>query len=403
MKWRRVPPVLSPIAASSLLSAAGAALGVVATRRDMLEHQLSTTFDARETLLTDSGTSALVLALRATVPPGEVVALPGYACIDLIAASIRAGVRVRLYDIDPETLGPDLDSLRETLDRGARAIVVAPLYGYPPSMTSIAELASQRGVPLIEDSAQGAGGVVDGRRLGAFGDLSVLSFGRGKGTTAGSGGALLVRQARFVPWASKARAELRAPARGARETIALAAQWMLARPLLYSIPASIPALRLGEMVYHPAEEPRALSAAAAATLRIALAIDAAEVHARRQHAEELITASAHSRRFAAIRPVPGATPGYLRFAMLDSKRIASLEARLGAMRGYPITLDEHAMTRTVLIDQKPTLTGARVLRDRLFTLPTHSRVAARDQTRLANWLASDPGAGILPAQATGVI
>lgn len=387
MKWRRVPPALSPIAPSGLLRAAGAALGVVPARRHELERQLSTTFDARDTLLTDSGTSALVLALRATVPPGEVVALPGYACIDLIAASIRAGVRVRLYDTDPETLGPDHNSLRETLDRGARAIVVAPLFGYPPNMSDIFELASRSGVPLIEDAAQGAGGTIDGKRLGAFGDLSVLSFGRGKGTTTGAGGALLVRQARFVHWAWKARTEVRMAARGAQTVIALAAQWMFARPLLYSIPASIPALRLGEMFYHRADEPGAISVAAAATLQSALAIEPAEIRTRQRHARQLLAASAHSGRFAPIRHMEGATPGYLRLAMLGSAGIV-LNARLGAMRGYPITLDEHPMTGSVLVEGQAVLTGARVLRDRLFTLPTHSRVAAGDLTRLTHWLAS---------------
>jgi len=134
MSWRRVPPVLSPVAPGALLHALAGALGVERADRSMLESRLATFFRADGALLTDSGTSALVLALRLAVRPGDTVAMPGYACIDIIAAAIGAGVRVRLYDVEPRTLSPDLDSLASAIGAGTRAIVVAPFWGYPPDM-----------------------------------------------------------------------------------------------------------------------------------------------------------------------------------------------------------------------------------------------------------------------------
>ena len=399
MKWRRVPPVHSPIAPRTLLSAARAALGLGDERSEALAAQISTRFDARDTVLTDSGTSALVLALRAAAPPNGVVAMPGYCCIDIVAAAIRAGVRVSLYDTDPETLSPDLDSLRHALQSGACAVVVAPLYGYPPDMTAVAKLVADHGIPLIEDAAQGAGGTLDSKRLGAFGDLTVLSFGRGKGTTAGSGGALLLRGPRSAEWAEAARAHLDPARRGARHIVALAAQWMFARPALYSIPASIPALKLGEMVYRLAHEPRALGAAAAAVLPTALALDDDEVRSRRACAASLMAAAAPARHFSPIRAVANANPGYLRLAVLDGSGTAAAAPRLGALRGYPITLDEHPETARVLVNRQPAIGGARVLRDKLFTLPTHSRVSARDFARLAEWLGSSADSVRLPLRA----
>lgn len=392
MKWRRVPPVYSPIKPASFPRATAVALGLLSSRTADLSAEISSAFGARETVPTDSGTSALVMALRVAVPPGAIVAFPGYACIDIIAAAIRAPVRVSLYDVDPHTLGPDLDSLRQVLAAGAVAVVVTPLFGYPPDMSGVVQLTTERGVPLIEDAAQGAGGVLRGKRLGAFGDVSVLSFGRGKGTTGGSGGALLVRRPDLLDAVRLARAQLRAPARGARQIVTLAAQWMLARPALYSLPASIPALQLGEMVYHAAAEPRALSLASAAVVRVALSMDAAEIRTRQKHAAQLISASAQSQRFAPIRPQSDAIPGYLRLALLDTTGTADADPSLGAVRGYPITLDQHPETRRVLVNRTPSLPGAGTLRDRLFTLATHSRVTARDIARLATWLGSNaPG------------
>src|SRR5688500_11911894 len=116
--WRRVPPVVSPIAARSVFDAGRAALRVRHVRPDALATDIARMFGADECILTDSGTSALVLALRMAVPTGELVSLPGYVCIDVTAAAQRAGVRVMLYDIHPETLSPDLDSVSRTIAAG---------------------------------------------------------------------------------------------------------------------------------------------------------------------------------------------------------------------------------------------------------------------------------------------
>lgn len=388
MTWRRIPPVSSPIAPLSLVSAAASAFGFMEPPRDEVSRLLEDNFDALDVLLTASGTEALTLAIRATAPAGAIVAMPGYVCIDLITAAQGSGVRVALYDVDPTTLSPDPESVRGTLRRGARAIVVAPLYGYPVHMQTISAIAEEAGVPVIEDAAQAAGATLDRTPVGSFGDLTVLSFGRGKGMTGGSGGALLIRQANFLDWGEDASARLLKAASGVQEIVALSAQLALGRPQTYTIPASIPALGLGEMIYKPPREPRAISMAAVPVLRAALRLNPAEVETRRRVARELTAAHARTNRFTAIAPVAGANPGYLRFATLDARGDARPNASLGALRGYPISLDEHVETKRVLVEGQPDLPGARVLRDRLFTLPTHSMVTAADIARLSAWLSS---------------
>src|SRR5574340_1398145 len=170
---RRQPPVVSPIAPRAL----GSALLASALHRrralPRLEAMLGDACDAPRVVLTDSGTAALVLALRLAAGEGRTVALPGYACVDLAAAARFAGVRVRLYDLDPHTLGPDLDSVAAVLTRGADAVVVAHLYGMPADVRAVEELAARHGVPVIEDAAQAAGGALGGRPLGALAGLSI--------------------------------------------------------------------------------------------------------------------------------------------------------------------------------------------------------------------------------------
>lgn len=387
MSLRWLPPVASPVAPRSLVAGAAAAASGGAAERAWVEHALRERFDAADLLLADSGTSALVLALRLTAGADGVVALPAWGCIDLSAAAAFAGVRVRLYDVDPVTLSPDLDSLAATLERGVSAVVVAHFFGYPADVPAVRTLAARHGVPVIEDAAQAAGGALRGARLGALGDLSVLSFGRGKGTTGGSGGALLVRDPELVSRLHVAAAALGEGGRGAREVAVTAAQWVLGRPAWYRLPASLPGLKLGEMVYHPAHEPRAIARAACAILRGSLALDDAEASRRRGTARTLEgAAAAMPEHWRTIRPVSGARPGCLRLPVVARVDDATADAALGIVRPYPLTLDEHAPLAPYLLAGERAGSGVTELSRRLVTLPTHSRLTRGDVDRLGRWL-----------------
>ena len=386
MKWRRQPPVLSPVSVRALLSGSRAAIGFGNPGPDSAEQLLCQSFNACEAVLTDSGTSALVLALRKLVGSGGTVAFPGYACIDLTAAAVAADVRVRLYDLNPSTLSPDLDSVRRAMRRGVDAIVVAHLFGYAADVAGVKNLAELEGIPVIEDAAQGACAVMLGARLGSIGDVGILSFGRGKGTTTGSGGALLANTSGTAEWLQSERATLGPPARGGMHIVTLLAQRVLSNPVLYSLPASIPALKLGEMVFHPARRPRAISRAGRAILPHALAIEARELEIRRRRASEILLRLREARQITAVRPIAGSTPGFLRIAALDTSSGRAPRTDLGIVRGYPQTLEEHRELQPLLLVGERAGTGSKILCDTLFTIPTHSRVDGACMNGLEGWL-----------------
>ena len=376
----------SPVELRTLLVGVKSLLQSGEAAHQVVAEELRKRYNAQDSVLTESGTAALVLALRTFVPRGGVVAYPGYGCVDLGAAAVRAGVRVRLYDLDPVTLSPDLDSVSKALNRGVDAIVVAHMYGYPADIGGVRELASNAGIRVIEDAAQAAGGTLDGIRLGALADISILSFGRGKGTTAGSGGALLFRGEVFAKRGAQNGFRVDRSRRGGRDLAALGAQWLLARPGLYRIPSSIPGLRLGEMVYKPAAEPRSMSRASAFMLSGALRIENAEVAHRRIKAKRLLASIDERGRLMPVHAINRAEPGYLRLALLDRAGDVAARQSLGAIRGYPMTLDEHEQLKPLLLSNERAGPGSALLRDRLFTVPTHSRVRDVDIARLVDWL-----------------
>lgn len=389
MTWRWLTPVHSPVSTRALVDGAKAAVGLGEDSRRAVAEVLRAKYAAAEVLLTDNGTAALALALKGALPRGGTVAYPSYSCIDLSSAALGARANVRLYDLNPGTLSPDLDSLRRTIKRGVDAIVVAHLYGFPADMIGVGELASEEGIPVIEDAAQGAGGSLFGTISGASGDMSILSFGRGKGMTAGSGGALLARSPDAAEWIRRARSELLPGAPGAASVATLAAQKVLSHPSLYRLPASIPGLRLGEMVYHAPRPPRAISTASAAMLRWALEMDDREVAQRRVHGREMMRMLRQAAKLVPVRAINGGEPGFLRLPVLDQSGIKSARPDLGIMRGYPMTLDEHPQLRPLLRFGERAGTGSLVLRDRLFSLPTHSRLRESDLASVEEWVARD--------------
>jgi dTDP-4-amino-4,6-dideoxygalactose transaminase len=345
---------------------------------------LAARFGARSVTLTDSGTSALVLALRCAVGNAGVVALPAYGCFDLAAAAVFAGLRVLLYDVEPATLSADLDSVRRTLQRGAAAVVVVHLFGYPSDVRRVRAVADEHGASVIEDAAQGAGGLLDRQLLGAFGPLTVLSFGRGKGLTAGSGGALL---AMTEEWSGRLAALGKGPSAGRVGWTDLGmatALWLIGRPSLYRIPASVPQLHLGETVYRQAHEPRRMSGVATSLLRSALPLADRDANERRATAGKIL-AGFHERDLAPITAIADGVPGYLRLAVRDLGKREPLR-ELGIMRGYPTTLGDLPQLQQNLCAGQQLCSGAAHLRDALFTLPTHDMLSERDVEGIRGWM-----------------
>lgn len=393
LRWQL--PVYSPLSLGALGAALRAAL-TGADPRPELERTLAADFEAAQVTLCSSGTDALQRAIRVAagwVERGSAVALPAYSCFDVATAAIGAGLPITLYDLDPATLGPDLDSLRRALAVGARVVVVAPLYGMPVDWAALEEMAAPAGAVLIEDAAQGQGASWQGRRLGSLGRVSTLSFGRGKGWTGGRGGGLLVRGGDGSTADHKGGGSGRGGAAGTDRAILLATtvQWAIGRPGWYSLPASIPWLALGETRYREPMPGEAMTRVAAA-LALALRRPAAEaVAGRRSIAAEYLSRLAPIAPVRPIEPVAGAGPGYLRLAVRIRRGGSALAGtaaarRLGVAPGYPLSIAAlPALTGRLVNDSgggARSWPGAEELVRDLVTLPTHHLLSRGDRERV---------------------
>jgi perosamine synthetase len=387
--WHQLP-VHSPVALRAAWRSVRLGLGAGEDSRPRVRALVRALYEADHTVLVGSGTQALTLALRAaatTLGGPQVVALPAYACYDVATAAVAVNARIALYDVNPATLAPDLASLTATLAEGARIVVVAPLYGMPVDWEAIEQCVAAFDALAIEDAAQGHGASWQGRPLGSLARLSVLSFSRGKGWTAGRGGALLIRG--DVPVVDGTPPECGSLG---EVTVALTAlaQSALGRPQTYGLPAAIPWLHLGETRYREPEEPHAMSRTAAALLERTLPLATREAEARRTNAATLLGGLGSRSQVRPITPPAGGTPGFLRLPLRLACGLDALADRAGARRvgvaaGYPTTLAELPQVRQRLV-RAGRWPGAEDLVRQLVTLPTHSLVSAADREDLLRLL-----------------
>ena len=131
-----------------------------------------------------NGTDALLLVLRAWgVGPGDAVFVPAFTFAASAEVVALAGASPVFVDVLPDTFNMDPVSLETAIalvKKGGqltpKAVMPVDLFGQPADYRSLAPIAKQEGLKLLCDTAQGFGGVMDGRRAGAIGDAAATSF-----------------------------------------------------------------------------------------------------------------------------------------------------------------------------------------------------------------------------------
>ena len=163
------------------------------------EHILSGMHNGADVLLTPSCSHALELAARLIgFQPGDEVIVPSFTFVTTVSSFVANGATPVYCDIDPETLGLDLDQARKLITPRTKAICLVHYAGVPASPEGFVALAEEFGLVLIEDNAHGLGGQSEGKTLGTFGAMSTLSFHETKNITCGEGGALVISDPTYV-------------------------------------------------------------------------------------------------------------------------------------------------------------------------------------------------------------
>jgi dTDP-4-amino-4,6-dideoxygalactose transaminase len=101
------------------------------------------------------------------------------------------------WNLSPEMLELAITD-RIKAGKKPKAIIAVHLYGMPAQIDKIEQIARYHKIPLVEDAAEAVGSTYEGRALGTFGDISILSFNGNKIITTSGGGALVSRNEDYI-------------------------------------------------------------------------------------------------------------------------------------------------------------------------------------------------------------
>lgn len=142
------------------------------------EREWSDWLGVKHSVFVNSGSSANLITmcgLRESCGPGQVI-VPTLTWVSDIAAVLQAGFEPVFVDIDPMTLGMDLQQVLDSITPTTRAVFITHILGYDALNDGFLEALARRGVPLIEDVCESHGATHHGRKLGTFGLASNFSF-----------------------------------------------------------------------------------------------------------------------------------------------------------------------------------------------------------------------------------
>ncbi len=156
------------------------------------EEEISEYIGTKYALTFNSATSALhALLLAYGIGKGDEVIVPSFTFIATANAPQFVNAKPVFAEIEDRTYGLDPENVKEQITSKTRAIIPIHYGGCPCLINELKEIADDHNLLLFEDAAEAFGATVKGRKVGTFGDASILSFCQNKIITTGEGGAVV--------------------------------------------------------------------------------------------------------------------------------------------------------------------------------------------------------------------
>ncbi|MEX0719999.1 MAG: DegT/DnrJ/EryC1/StrS family aminotransferase [Balneolaceae bacterium] len=141
------------------------------------EEQTADYLGVKHAIGVNSGTDALVIALRAAgIGKGDEVITTSFTFFASAESIEMAGAIPVFVDIDEQTFNIDLEKIEAAVTEKTKAILPVHLYGRPAEMQRIMEIAKEHELKVIEDCAQSFGAAYKGKQTGSMGHAGAFSF-----------------------------------------------------------------------------------------------------------------------------------------------------------------------------------------------------------------------------------
>lgn len=149
-----------------------------------LEDKLAAYVGMKHCITCGNGTDALTMMLMAWgIGPGDAVFVPDFTFFATGEVVSFEGATPVFVDVDSDTFNMDPGSLEKAIlavkaegKLKPRVVIPVDLFGLPADYDRINEIAHKYDMKVLEDAAQGFGGMYKGRRAGSLGDAATTSF-----------------------------------------------------------------------------------------------------------------------------------------------------------------------------------------------------------------------------------
>lgn len=170
-------------------------------RGEHFQRELAKILGVRWSLLTNSGSSANLLAMTALgshkldrrILPGDEVITAACGFPTTVAPIVQMGAVPVFVDNDPSTGNAPPHLVEQAITSRTRAVMMAHTLGNPFDLDAIGELCRKHDLYLVEDNCDALGSTWNGVPTGSFGDVSTQSFYPPHHLTMGEGGSVNIR------------------------------------------------------------------------------------------------------------------------------------------------------------------------------------------------------------------
>jgi dTDP-4-amino-4,6-dideoxygalactose transaminase/GNAT superfamily N-acetyltransferase len=165
------------------------------------EEELKIRCGAKNAVVMNNGSSALMSVFATMFKPGDRVLFPSFTFVSTLNSATTFGIKPILVDIEPTTGNIDLDKaekiLRENKGKDIMGIVPVDIAGHSVDIKRVYELQDKYNIKIVEDAAEAIGGIAYKRPIGSWGHATIFSFHAAKNITTVEGGAVLTNDEEF--------------------------------------------------------------------------------------------------------------------------------------------------------------------------------------------------------------
>ena len=144
---------------------------------ELFEQKVASLFEKKYGLMTNSGSSALYLAMEVVNMPRESeVITPALTFSTTVASLVKNGFIPSFVDVKRNSYCIDVNKIEEKISKKTKGILAPDLLGNICEWDKIREIADKHDLLVFQDSADTLGASYKKKSTGNFSDLSITSF-----------------------------------------------------------------------------------------------------------------------------------------------------------------------------------------------------------------------------------